>query len=278
MNHIFARTVGLVVFFMGWAVAANPARVSESIHLSDDFESQALSPDNWWLGQARTEKYWVDRTISRRGQHAVAIQASPDMRGCGNNCQRNEIRTSTSHRIQFGREAWYSFSFRIEGDLPVAKNTRWISGQWKQDTDGSPFLSQRFDRGVFHLSVHDEDCRVLIAKAGGDLEDIGTTIDTGKIDKHAFHANKQTYRCDTDLIVEPGKNPILPDPYRNWVDMTYRVRGGLGGTGLIEVWANKRFIVRVRGSIGYREVSGPNQFFKFGIYRDLMPGTTTVYF
>jgi len=55
--------------------------------------------------------------------------------------------------------------------------------------------------------------------------------------------------------------------------MTYHIRGGRNGSGLIEIWANENFIARVTGSIGNNNVDGPMQYFKFGIYRDVMQGT-----
>ena len=60
--------------------------------------------------------------------------------------------------------------------------------------------------------------------------------------------------------------------------MKYRVRAGLYGTGLIEIWANGKFIATVTGSIGYPIESGATQYFKFGIYRDVMQGDGAVYF
>ncbi len=254
------------------------ASVGEFNTLLDDFETVNLDQGQWWTKQLLPGNFWIDQIYSRNGQHSLAIQVNSEVRGCGEDCQRNEIRTPPDRRVKFGEEAWYRFSFRIEGDFPTHENTRWVSGQWKQENGRSPFLSQRFDRGVFHIAVHDGDCRVLIAQARGGFEKLGTTIDTRKVKKHAFLANKQAYQCDTDIVIEPGENPLLPNPYKNWVDMTYRLRGGLNGNGLIDIWANNRFIVRVRGSIGHHEMSGPNQYFKFGIYRDFMPGTAVVYF
>ena len=248
-------------------------------NLSDDFEAQSLDESRWWVEQLVPGKFWIDRTISRRGERSFAIHANSTIRGCGDACQRNEIRTSPGKWLKFGQEAWYQFSFRIEGDFKREGNTRWVSGQWKQENGRSPFLSQRFDRGVFHIAVHSEDCRVLVARSRGIIEPPGSTIDTNKVNKHAFLENKLAYRCETDLILEqPNGEAFLPNPYKNWVDMKYYVRGGLNGDGLVEIWADNRFIVRVRGSIGHREMSGPNQYFKYGIYRDLMPGSTTVYF
>jgi hypothetical protein len=59
--------------------------------------------------------------------------------------------------------------------------------------------------------------------------------------------------------------------------MIYHVVGGRDGTGLVEVWANGRFIVRATGLIGYDDAGGPDQYFKFGIYRNVLASSAVAY-
>ncbi len=59
--------------------------------------------------------------------------------------------------------------------------------------------------------------------------------------------------------------------------MTYRIKGGLNGDGLVEVYANGKFIARASGTIGVRDVAGPTQYFKIGHNRHPMPGTATLF-
>ena len=259
------------------AAPPNAAGSDLSIVMADDFEGAKELSARWWMGQALAGRYWIDERQSRTGRHALALGIRESDRGCGSRCQRNEIRTDPNLRLKFGQDTWISFSFRIQEDAFRHANRRWISGQWKQETGGSPFLAQRFDHGVFHIAVHDEHCRILVAKGDGDLVPVGTTVDTKKVEGHTFATGKQPYGCNTDVRVDSSADPILPDPFGNWVDMTYHVRGGRQGRGLIEIWANGRFIARVTGSIGYSQVAGPTQYFKFGIYRDAVPGSTTVH-
>lgn len=237
--------------------------------LSDGFESAQLDQKRWWMGQAQTGEFWSDARLARSDRRSVAVRVTPDMRGCGAKCQRNEIRTTPRDRVLFGQEAWYSFSFRMDGTLPSRQTKRWVSGQWKQQCSGSPFLAQRFDRGVFQITVQDNNCRVIVASS----EDLGKKLPV------AHQTGKQAGRraaCASDIKVEYSANPTLPDPFGNWVDMSYRVRGGRNGTGLVEIWADGRFIARVKGSIGYDHMSGPQQYFKFGIYRSPVPGASVV--
>ena len=47
-------------------------------------------------------------------------------------------------------------------------SVRWVIAQWKQEPvspaykDPSPVLAQRFDDGVLHVTVQDEDCRCRV--------------------------------------------------------------------------------------------------------------------
>ena len=76
--------------------------------------------------------------------------------------------------------------------------------------------------------------------------------------------------------VNPAEH-ILPDPYRKWVHMVYRIRGGRNGDGLVEVWANGACVVRAEGVIGNRDFTGPNQYFQFGVYRDKVAYPTRIH-
>lgn len=71
----------------------------------------------------------------------------------------------------------------------------------------------------------------------------------------------------TRLRIVPGSTPVLPDPRRDWVDMTLRIRAGRDGAGLVQVWANGSDVVAVEGNIGHRARAGERQYFKFGQYR-----------
>ena len=91
------------------------------------------------------------------------------------------------------------------------------------------------------------------------------------------NANSADTLCNSDVTLEWGADPILPDPGEGWLDMIYRLVGGHDGTGLVEVWANVRFVVRASGSIGYEDADGPDQNFKFGIYRNVLANSVAAY-
>ncbi len=265
---VLALTTGLIIALSGVVGHAGSFDL-----LFDDFEESTLDLDMWQVQQARPGSYWIDPTLSRTGQSSLAVKTGPDDLACDGRCERTEVRIAKKRHISFGKEAWYSFSFLLDGDTPLRENTRWISGQWKEQTAGSPFLAQRFEHGVFHITVQDNDCRVLVAKSSMGHIKVPATADSSFSTQHAFLKDKYLYRCSTDIEVELSNDPTLPEPFGQWIDMKYRVRGGRNGTGLIEIWANNKFIARVIGSIGNDNVGGPMQYFKFGIYRDVMSGT-----
>jgi hypothetical protein len=102
-----------------------------------------------------------------------------------------------------------------------------------------------------------------------DIRALKQAIVGQNIKKFPFVADPESYSRIDGVKIEPSDMPVLPNPTTGWVDMRYRVRGDRNGNGLIEVWANQRFIVRVTGKIGNDIFSGPTQYFKIGHYRDV---------
>ena len=287
-----------------------------------DMMEDDLLADTWNLKFVRpAERFAVQGEAAAEGAKALAITLRPEDKLWSKSKHKHEIRIANSKRCAFGREVWYSFSFRIEGEYPRTGSTRWVIGQWKEENRASPFLAQRFDNGVFHITVQTNDQREVIAAAPGDYDakfpfysadfreslkkgpfpqtredyagrvrDFGTeALDRGAVrraieeqdlDKFPFIADRQDYRRIDGVRATPSDDPLLPNPAEDWVHMRYRVKGGRDGTGLIEVWANDRFIVRVAGKIGSDVFEGPTQYFKFGHYRDIEEkfGWSTAYF
>lgn len=196
--------------------------------------------------------------------------------------QRNELRPRNDAGGCHPADAphWYRIAWRIAEDesekIPSCGSIRWVLAQWKygfapDDANGSPFLAQRFDNGVFHITVEDGFCRCMIAKSEGDPD--------RKIMKAAGLQEVAPLRCRDDekecapaklkvYALHPAALTALPDPRKGWVEMTYRVSADAMTGTQFDVYANGQFIVRAAGarsgSIGF-----PNMIkFKFGHYRD----------
>lgn len=275
--RVFSRVLAGAVLVGLMPISEMPVWAAPPVE--DGFEGSEIDEATWWLGQIRPTRLWIDHSVTRSGRGALAIRVEEEDSDCNGRCQRNEIRIANRLRLRFGEEAWYGFSFKIAGEISEHGSTRWVIGQWKQESGGSPFLAQRYDNGVFHVTVQDNDCRIIVAEANGHADSAHAHRANVGYSALAFLSDSHFYDCDSDVRIEHGEEPpILPDPHEQWVDMLYRVRGGRNGQGLIEIWANGTFIARVQGSIGYDDAKGPTQYFKIGHYRDPIAAATTLYF
>lgn len=251
-----------LVFLSAAAPKAEP-----EISLSDDFTGPRLNRLIWTTRQ-------IDRSRYRIDAQALEISTRGGDNGCVgdlNPCQRNEVRVRQDRQIDFGTEAWYGFSFRIDGTVDPEDSNRLVIGQWKEQSGGSPFIAQRFDNRIFRITVQDSECRAVIAEAPSDLGLMHGLLYLSS------HKMKCTRAPDIRLTPPNPALHLLPDPYGAWVDMVYRIRGGRDGDGLVEVWANGVCVVRAEGVIGNRDFGGPKQYFKFGVYRDKVDYDTSVH-
>lgn len=276
----------------------------------DNFDEYP-SAINWDLHRmSKPENFQIENRIVRDSGQALAITVygNDELDEAGH--LKNELWEARQQRCNFGDEVWYSFSFKIDGTVWPAGSTRWVIGQWKEESGGSPFLAQRFDNGVFHITVQHNDIRKIVAQAKGSyqvdfqgfsrelqqllsldrqvfrnkedssrtsdeflgsgltLDELKIAIETQDTSKFPFLTDPQTYAEYQGIQIELSEDPVLPNPTEDWVDMRYRVKGNREGDGLIEIWANGRFVARVTGFIGNDEFVGDSQYFKFGHYRD----------
>ncbi|HTO33041.1 MAG TPA: heparin lyase I family protein [Pararhizobium sp.] len=139
--------------------------------LSDDFDAGSLGSGKWSTQQILSRQMTFEKA-GRCEATAMVIRTTEEDGGieCDDDCQRAELRTIKSSWPIFGDEVWYAFSFRVEGNVPPIGSTRFVISQWKGPGDSSPMLAQRFDNGVFHITVQDNETRRVVAQAEGDYE------------------------------------------------------------------------------------------------------------
>lgn len=145
--------------------------IAQATGLVDNFETERLDRDKWFLRDVRGDQ--VDFADLRRcGEKSVKITVRDGDSGanCDGTCQRAEVRDQASYRPPIDGEAWYGFSFRVDGQIPRMHRVRHVIGQWKSPNDGSPFIGQRVDKGVFHITTEDNGVRRVIAKSTGSLD------------------------------------------------------------------------------------------------------------
>jgi hypothetical protein len=234
--------------------------------LYDSFEGGTLDMGKWTTSQVVPKEQVSFRRPGRCGEAAITVTTRDRDGGLdcdpGEICQRAELRT---HRAAWpaydGREVWYAFSFRIDGEVPANGSARTVIGQWKAPGDDSPFLAQRFDNGVFHITVEDKGVRRVIAQAEGDPDRTllaqqalsrvseADLASLGLLGPHrtsppprrnrpesrgfleairplAFVAEPQRFIGPAEITVIPEGKRLLPDPRKGWVDMVYRIKGG----------------------------------------------------
>ncbi len=209
--------------------------------------------------------------------------------------QRNELRfASPALYPPVENDTWYFITFRLKGydgdRIPECGSARWVVGQWKYEhiapnADGSPFLAQRFDNGVLHVTMDDGGCRCMIAKAGGDPDLMrlrqklvplaqNQLTDALPLECRSSSGTGADVRCMPAHLMLKARDmedlSTLPDPKGDWVEMAYHIRAGGPEGARIDVYANGRFIVRAEGDID-PHLPGNRVKFKIGHYRDKIP-------
>lgn len=182
---------------------------SSAKDLQDSFDSGPLNTSKWTTQEIFPEQMGFIAP-GRCGSSAIEIITRDGDNGikCEDDCQRAELRTAKASWPSFGDETWYAFSFRIKGDVPPSGSARSVIGQWKGPGDHSPMIAQRFDNGVFHITVQDNEIRRVVAKAEGDPDRLVAAQNLlAKLDPHderAVSAVKSLQSLDLLAKTQPG--------------------------------------------------------------------------
>jgi hypothetical protein len=216
----------------------------------------------------------VERRAKQAGEENICIQ-------------RQELRLQKIYSHEMTDPFVYSLRFRMPATIEDEDNSiRWLIAQWKHEPISkkylelgdkwgpSPFLAQRFDNGVLHVTVQDEHCRCMIASAPlPDGSRISWEDGPARYCISTRPGDREGQTCTSDLLFEYADDPILPNPQGRWVEMTYRIQAGRNGSGAIDVYAGERLIVQATGSLGYEQLEDEASLVKFkvGVYRDYMP-------
>ena len=217
--------------------------------------------------------------------------------------QRQELRLKGDDpRADMPHE--YLLRFRMPPSDQIAdrvNSIRWVIAQWKEkplhsdykkeNWGPSPYLALRFDDGVMHITVQDEECRCVVAAAPHPLKELTGWIKDGK-GGSTFPADKDKPICESSRAGdEPetpcdkdyphfkmsyGSNPTLNTALGTWTTMTFLVEAGPDAKIVVKQDGEDK--VTVTGKIGYRhsEVEETPSNFKIGHYRDYMPFSSVI--
>ena len=283
----------VVLLLAGLLLTAAPAMAAE---ISDGFESGRIDPKVWAPCPREENRFFIDDTMVRSGHYAAGmallpgdavpaaippVEAKRRRSGCLDTMPGAVFAPERDQRAELwlqpaepnGTDRWFGFSFRIDEPVRTDGN-RLIIGQWKQSGSYSPILAQRFKNGAFHITVEQESptpgqqCRVLVAWQDGydfsDFPGYPSFLHGGEDTVGGRLPTDRRGDCSHGLTID-RKGP-LPSPFGAWVDMVVHLRVAATPDDLIEIWADGKPVVTIRGPVGFRD--GGAQYFKFGPYRD----------
>jgi hypothetical protein len=249
------------------ALMLQPVMADQYAPVRDSFEGAGLS-EIWDGNFAPADRLALTSGGASAGKQYLALSVRPGDFDPGCKCQRTEIREADAIRPEFGSDLWYRFRIRLSDVSGGLTTSRWMVGAWKQDADGSPFLAMRFEGGIFYITLESADTRVMLGSTLVDARGFIQIMKGGQGNKFGFITDADLYLTDNGIQLKHGEIRYLPDPRNGWVDLMFRVKGGLEGDGVVEVYANNNFVVRATGKIGVEAPAGSGQYLRLGHRRD----------
>ncbi len=238
------------------------------------------------------------REVKRSGDGALKLSIKPicgsSMDGCS---ERAEIWEQTKLRVPYNEGVWYGFAVKFGDPIPQDDH-RYLIAQWKREIDPgaegdfSPFLALRLRNGKLFATVETNYIASTqsVAAGAGQGCNAGATPVWFRPDTNQMRALIATeaswtpqdgalYASCTDAIQVASHGNALPSPASGWIDFAIYTKPGPDGSGHIEIFANGKPIVTVRGHIGHADKGlGTNQYFKFGPYRASHTTDWTLYY
>jgi hypothetical protein len=236
--------------------------------------------------------------VKQTGTGALKLSVRPFCPKVRKNCsERAEVWEKTRYRVPYDQGVWYGFAVKFADPIPKGDH-RYLIAQWKREIgpeavgDFSPFLALRLNQGKLFATIETN----YIAPSTAADESTGRTCSEGQTpvwyrpdtnqmralvatdDKWTAQDGKQFKSC-TNAITVTDRGNKLPAPDSGWIDFAIYTKPGPDGSGHIEIFANNKWIVTVKGHIGHNDKGlGNNQYFKFGPYRAADKTEWTLYF
>jgi hypothetical protein len=278
-----------------------PAGAGDSQVLVDGFDGSSFSESGGLYYKENFEQsagiVEFQKDVVRNGGGALKLSVKPLCPASKTSCsERAEIWEKTALRVPYDQGVWYGFAVKFADPIP-SDDHRYLIAQWKReidpgaDGDFSPFLALRLRQGKLFATVETNyvaptansvstaaapctggtpvwyrpetnQMRALVATDGNWTPDDGSLFDA----------------C-TDAITVTDHGNKLPAPDTGWIDFAIFTKPGPDGSGHIELFANGKPVVTVKGHIGHADPGlGKNQYFKFGPYRAAHTTDWTLYY
>lgn len=225
------------------------------------------------------------KAVRRSGSGALKLSVKPLCGATSDGCsERAEIWEKTDLRVPYDQGVWYGFAVKFADPIP-ADDHRYLIAQWKREIDPgaegdfSPFFALRLRNGKLFATVETNYIAPKgdVAQARGDCA-AGTPVwfrpETNQMralvatDPSWTPEDNGIYASCTRAIEVIDHGNRLPLPGSGWIDFAVYTRPGPDGSGRIELYANDKPVVTVKGHIGHADPGlGRNQYFKFGPYR-----------
>jgi hypothetical protein len=281
------------------AFAGKPSSYEDK--LFDGFEGKDFAPEGGLYYKKNYEQSagtveFQDKVV-KSGKGALRLSVKPMCQASEPLCsERAEVWERPKLRVPYEKGVWIGFAVKFEEPLPQDDH-RYLIAQWKREIDAgtegdfSPFLAFRYNEGKFFVTVetnlvpgHEIERGKRAHCANGETAvwlrpDTNQTRALVAYDKNFGPENGDEFSACTDKITVINHGNLLPSPDSGWIDFAVYTKPGPEGTGDIELFANGKWIVTVKGRIGHNDKGlGENQYFKFGPYRAGGPGVWALYY
>lgn len=298
MKRVIIWLAALVLIPNLIPTSAAAAMESWNTPLVDDFEGADFSPSGGLYYRRNFEQsagnVEFQSDVTFKGNGALKLSVKPLCPEAKINCsERAEIWEKTDKRVPYDQGIWYGFAVKFADPIPNS-NHRYLIAQWKREIgpdaegDFSPFLALRLNNGKLFATVETNYITPAVANAHPPEPD-GTPVwlrpDVNQM--RALVATQADWTSQDDprfsslttamTVIDRGNK--LPLPESGWIDFVIYTKPGPDGSGHIEIFANNKWIVTVKGRIGHNDPGlGDNQYFKFGPYRAADKTDWTLYY
>ncbi|MDR6757169.1 hypothetical protein J2Y48_002465 [Mycoplana sp. BE70] len=266
--------------------------------LIDGFEGDGFSPAGGLYYRENAEQsagtVEFQREVTHGSAGALKLSVRPIWNGKRHRSERAEVWERTALRVPYDKAVWYGFSVRFADPIPQDDH-RHLIAQWKREIgpgakgDFSPFLALRLVRGRLFATVETTfpvgQSSLPVSAGTPGLTPVWLRPEKRQMralvatDPHWEPRDGRLFKAYTDRIAMVDRGNGLPAPQSGWIDFAVMTRPGPDGSGHIELFANDRWVVTVRGHVGHAEQGlGARQYFKFGPYRSAAHGGWSLYY